>query len=290
VTEQIRNFHRWLDVDLALEATKTGNFTGCNPNEAPIGTFRAIYEEKYGSEVYGRDLWKQMIEEKDAKKTWFSELINRVYNQKNEGSCVANACAGMHEDCQALQFGVDSVIHLSAMSLYHFTGSRPNSGSTLDGNLNRIMKYGVLPSNAYPENVSRFKHCHVDVGFYTKLADGWEETAEMFKGHEFLDISTSEGFATCLLKGYPVMYARSGHCIRAVRLFYKGGKFLLGYLNSWGQWGDVLNDLFSYGMGYDSERVMQGAASGAVCLRSVNSPQLNESKAPAAKPRRRRAA
>jgi hypothetical protein len=266
-----RNFGRWLDLDLASEATKTGNFTGCNPNEAPPGTFRGMFEDRFAADIYGRDQWKSIIEQKDTEHTWLTELINRVFNQKQEASCVSNAGAGCHEDDQALQFGPDRVIHVSAMSTYHFTGSSPNSGSNLDDCLNQMRTVGILPNDS-EENKSRFKHTHVDVGYYTKLPQGFEETAALFKVDESYDIGTIEGIFTAVAKGYSVMYARAGHCIRLVRIFWDGTKFIFGYLNSWGQWGDVLNEQISYGIGYDSDRTMQSACRGAICFRSSRSP------------------
>ena len=267
-----REFGRWLDLDFGSESTRTGNFTGCNPNEAPVGTFRACFEDRYGAELIPKSDWKELIERKNSEQSWMSELIARVFNQGQEGACVADTAAQQHEICQSLQFGLDRVIHLSAISLYKRTGSSPGSGSTLDDNIREIMETGILPLDD-EANKKRFNHCMPNTGFRLPFPGGWQHTAELFRGHEYLDIRSWEGLATCIFNGYPVMYARDGHCITGVRLFLDQGRFLLGYCNSWGPWGDQLNSLFPYGMGYDSESKASRAAPGAVCMRSVRSPQ-----------------
>lgn len=268
----VRNFERWLDIDLASEATRTGNFTGCNPNVAEPGTFRAVFEDKYAAEVYPRETWPDLIARKDAESSWISDIITRIFNQLNEGACVSDTAGQLHESLQALQYGRKRVIHVSAISLYKRCGRSPSSGSTLDKNINELQVNGILPLND-EVNVKRFRHCMPNTGFYEPFPDGWKDTAALFRGHEYLDITSWEGFVSCLIRGYPIMYARNSHCITGVRLFYQSKKFILGYCNSWGKWGDVLNATFAFGMGYDSETLAARAAYGAVCMRSVRSPQ-----------------
>lgn len=70
-----------------------------------------------------------------------------------------------------------------------------------------------------------------------------------------------------------MLYARNGHSILGIRLFWRNGSLVLGYTNSWSlQWGDVTNDELRGGMGYDSRNVMRNSYYGAYALRSVKLP------------------
>jgi len=155
--------------------------------------------------------------------------------------------------------------------LYKVVGNSPGSGSNLDDNLDTMLKRGALPLDT-PENKARFACTFPHNGFYTKYPTGYLDVCKLFTDAEYLDISSYQEFGTALLKGYPVMYARQSHCITGCRLFYTSGKIMLGYANSWGQWGDKVSKILAYGMGYDSASIMKNAAYGAIALRSANIP------------------
>lgn len=266
-----RNFDKWMDVDLVQQATDYGRELGALPRESEPGTDRPLFGDI--EDVIQPNDWPDYIKMLDESKAWMSELITWICDQNGEGSCVSNVAIKQHEIRQAIQYGKDKVVRLSPVSVYKVCGSRPNSGSTLDRNIYIMDKRGALPLNT-AENKERFKHTFPHNGFYTDYPDGFEETCNLFRNAEFYDIGSYAEFGTALIKGFPVMYARSGHCITGVRLFYRNNKVILGYCNSWSLgWGDVLNDELNGGMGYDSESVMRNAARGAVALRSVNLPE-----------------
>jgi hypothetical protein len=82
-------------------------------------------------------------------------------------------------------------------------------------------------------------------------------------------VRSYDGFITALLRGYPVVYGRSGHSICAVRPVFKGNKLYVKYANSWGNWGEN-------GYGYDSENMIRAGASWAFAVRTVVDPGLSE--------------
>lgn len=264
-----RNFDKWMDIDLPKEAVKHNRLMGAMPRASGIGSFLPMYRDI--EELIPTKDWPDLIKVFDESKSWMSELIRWICDQDGEGSCVSNATIKQHEIRQEIQYG--SVIRLSPVSVYKVCGSRPNSGSTLERNIYVMDKRGALPLDT-EENKKQFKHTFPHNGFYTNYPQGFEETANLFRNAEYFDISSYEEFGSAILRGFPVMYARQGHCILGCRLFYRNGKIVLGYCNSWSLgWGDVMNDELSGGMGYDSESLMRYSAYGAIGLRSVVLPE-----------------
>lgn len=264
-----RNFEKWMDLNLPSEADKYGRLMGALPRPTVAGSYLPLYRDV--EEIIPYKDWPDLIKAFDESKSWMSELVQWICDQDGEGSCVSNAVIKMHEIRQMLQYG--NIIKLSPVSVYRVCGSRPNSGSTLERNAYVMDKRGALPLNT-PENKLRFKHTFPHNGFYTQYPDGFEETCSLFRNAEFFDIGSFEEFGSAILRGFPVMYARQGHCILGCRLFFRNGKVVLGYCNSWSlNWGDRMNDELSGGMGYDSENIMRYSANGAVGLRSVILPE-----------------
>lgn len=212
--------------------------------------------------VIPRDQWPTLIKAIDDAGGGLDLLVTRIYDQKSEGSCVSNAtCQGM-EIAQARRRGKANVVHLSAISVYQEVAGGPNTGSMVSSNLKQIMTYGALPLKS-PENDAIFKHTMENTGFYTRKPQGWQETAKRFRAHEVFDVRSYDGFITALLKGYPVVYGRSGHSICAVRPVYKGNQLYVRYANSWrSDWGEN-------GFGYDSESKIRAGASWAFAVRTV---------------------
>ncbi len=218
--------------------------------------------------VIPRDQWPTLVKSIDDAGGGLDLLVTRIYDQKSEGSCVSNATCQAMEIAQARRRGRASVIHLSAISLYKRCGRSPGSGSMVSTNLKEILGTGVLPLDN-EQNRKLFKHVMPNTGFYQKYPDGWQETAKRFRGNEVYDIRSYDGFITALLRGYPVVYGRSGHSICAVRPIYRGNQLYVKYANSWHEsWGDK-------GYGYDSESKIRAGASWAFALRTVVDPDLN---------------
>lgn len=201
------------------------------------------------------------------------DLITRILNQGQEGSCVGNATTQGHQVAQAAQFGKDKVIQLSAISLYKQIGSSAQSGSSVDDAMSAIDSTGILPLDT-PENRAKFgDQVMPPTGFKSPYPANWKTTAAMFRGFEFRVIRTTGGLWTALCQRKPVIVGRQGHSICYCRPTRKGGSRKVKYANSWGQWGDAGGD-FSYGFGYDSESLIRQSASWCFAITGVTYPQV----------------
>jgi hypothetical protein len=210
--------------------------------------------------IIPREQWPTHISAIDAAGGGLDLLVTRIYDQGREGSCTSNATCQSHEILQNAQYGPHRVVHLSAISLYKRVGSSPMSGSSVSANLRELRSRGALPVEPCG---GLFPHCMSNTGFSQRYPSGWEATAKLFKGGEYFEIRSYEGFITALLRGYPVVYGRQGHAICAVRPVIRNGRLYVKYANSWHHsWGD-------HGFGYDSESQIRQGAQWAFALRSV---------------------
>lgn len=220
------------------------------------------YREKFGV-MSDRDI-DAAIELLDANGGGADMFVSRIYDQGQEGSCVANACCQANEIVQAKQFGIENVIPLSAISLYKRIGRSASSGASVSDGLKEMETRGVLPLDT-PENRKRFKHVMPNTGFRQKMPDGWEPTAGMFEGVEATIIRKEDELWTALCRQEPVVVGRSGHSICYCRPMRDGRGRKVKYANSWGNWGDK-------GFGYDSQRMIASSARWAFALRTVRVP------------------
>lgn len=230
----------------------------------------ASYEDS--QVIHPRDQWEAIAEKIQAEKAGTEWLVTRIYDQKNEGSCVANACSQANEIVQAKQFGKDRVVHLSAMSLYQRIGSGPNSGAMVSDGMEEMQSRGVLPLDN-PENRAAYgDQVMPNTGWRTSKPSGWEATAKKFKAVECLVVRSTEGLASALLNGHPVVVGRQGHSICYCGVVFKNGRLNIAYANSWGGgssgWGSPLGEHQS-GFGFDSESQFRQSAGWAFAVRSV---------------------
>lgn len=203
-------------------------------------------------------------------------LVTRVFNQRQEGSCVGNAVTQDDEVLQAKQFGKENVIPLSAISVYKRIGSSPGSGAMVSDALDEICKRGALPLDT-PANREKFGDAVMPhTGFYTKFPADWEKTAKQFAGREYLVIKGVNALLSALCKGFPVVVGREGHSILYLRPMRRNGKRVVKYVNSWGEWGDA-GGTFPSGFGYDSESQIRKSAGWAFALRTIAVPTWRQS-------------
>lgn len=258
---------RFVDVDFDAQSRasrRDRGWTGIEPvafRDAGVPHYRDVEPLIPDAE------WPRLIREYERQWGLIAPHITRIYDQDGEPSCVSNAFCQAHEIVQARTFGHDRVVHLSAISLYKRVGS-PRSGSTLWDNMREMTTRGALPLDN-PQNRQRFAHVFPANGYHTPWPTGWEETARLFQNAEWADIDSLQEFMTALLRGHPVIYARSGHCILAVTPVLRNSTLYCGYVNSWGRWGAPVNERFDYGMGFDTRRVM---SYGGYALRSIRLP------------------
>lgn len=235
-----------------------------------VGAFaspRECFEDRVA--VIPRNQWEAEIEKIQAAGGGAERLVTRIYDQGREGSCVANACSQAHEILQALQFGKDRVVHLSAISLYKRIGRSPGSGAMVSDGLDEASAKGILPLDT-PENRARFGDAVMpNTGFYTAYPSGWEAVAKKFRYDEWDVIRTFDGMGTALLQQRPVVVGRQGHSICYVGLMVRNGRLVAPYPNSWSlDWGAPLGDMTG-GFGFDSESQIKMSASWAFTPRTA---------------------
>lgn len=233
------------------------------------GDLGVPFARLFGGESYERAVGvltdaeiARAMEQMEAEGGGADKLVTRIYDQRQEGSCVANATSQSHEIVQALQFGLENVVHLSAISLYKRIGRSPQSGAMVSDGIDEMRKRGILPLDT-PENRARFGGSVMpNTGFSTPYPPGWEETAKQFAGFEGHVVESVQGILSALCNQHPVVVGREGHSICYCRVIDRSGKRVVKYANSWGNWGDE-------GFGYDTENQIRKSANWAFALRSV---------------------
>lgn len=247
---------RFLDVDFTRDPRYVKGYDSFG-NEGLFGDYEDI------ANLIPESEWKDRIAEIDAQDSGADSLVTRIYDQKQEGSCVANATCQAHEVMQALQFGKDRVTHLSAMSLYRRIGSGPQSGAMVSDGMDELASRGALPLDN-PENRARFgDKVMPNTGWSNKFPADWELTAKNFRADEGNVIRSLAGMMTALLLRRPVVVGRQGHSIAYVRPMLKNGSYVAKFANSWsGGWGDA-------GFGYDTLSQMKMSSGWAWTPRSI---------------------
>lgn len=201
-----------------------------------------------------------------------ADYVTRVFNQRNEGSCVGNMLAQGDECLQAKQFGKDAVVPMSAISIYKQIGRSAQSGATVSDGLDAITKVGVLPLDT-PANRARFgDHVMPHTGFSTRFPSDWQETAKLFRVSEAYVIRDLPGYWTALCNGWFVGVGRAGHSILQVAPIRKSGERASLYVNSWDySWGAAYKDLPG-GFGVDTARYVRESATWAIAFRALKAP------------------
>lgn len=255
-----------VDVDFPSDPS----FTFGDQGFAAFGPPRAPYGESVN--VIPESQWRDMAEAIKAAGGGCSQLVSRIYNQGNEGSCVANACSQAHEIIQAKTYGKANVVHLSAISLYKRIGRSANSGAMVSDGLDEMAERGILPLDDEGNRAKFGSAVMPNTGFRTAYPSGWEATAKKFAGTEWFIIESVNELITALLNQHPVVVGRSGHSIAYCDAVYEGSNLLVAYANSWGGgqsgWGSPYGGHPS-GFGFDSMRLIRSSASWAFALRSV---------------------
>lgn len=199
------------------------------------------------------------------------DLVQRIHNQRNEGSCVGQAGTAGVEVLMVEQLGPERFVPIGAQSLYKQIGRSPNSGATISSALRELTETGCLPLDT-AANRERFgNHVMPDVGFHTRWPSDWKNTARKFRVSEFFAIRSVQGLKTALVCGHPVVVGRQGHSILYLDLLRDRNRWVVKYVNSWGSWGDG-HGQHSAGFGYDTESQIRQSASWAFAIRGITAP------------------
>ncbi|GIV50782.1 MAG: hypothetical protein KatS3mg038_1303 [Candidatus Kapaibacterium sp.] len=226
----------------------------------------ADYEDSLG--VIPEAEWQEHVEELERRNIGCEHLIVHIYNQGRVGSCTSHATCQAMMIAAAVQFGRQRTPILSPISLYKRVARGPNSGSTIEDNVDEAMGRGVLPADV-SEQSARFKHVMPSGDWHARFPQGWEETARQFLLDEVYVCRSVAAVVSALLRGHPVIVGRDGHAICYVRPTYRRGALSVIYANSWGQWGVGVGP-WEYGFGLDSARQLERASTWAVAVRTVN--------------------
>lgn len=215
----------------------------------------------------------EAIERMNAEQTGGEWLVSRIFDQKREGACTSDAIGQGHEVKQADQFGINMVVHVSAISLYKRIARSASSGSAPSDGIDELAKRGILPLDS-PENRTRFGSAVMpNTGFNIPFPADWEDTAARFLLREWYAVKTVDGLMTALCHRDPVIVGREGHAICYIAPKVVGGRWAVAYANSWGAWGAAMGS-HDYGFGVDTLAQVKKSAKYAFVLRSVRSPVL----------------
>ncbi len=248
-------------------------------DEQPEYTFGCIEKtEFFGSAPYAEDVIEilpenRLIEEYEKNKAVgasAANMVTRIYNQGNEGSCVGNATAQAIEVLQAIQFGIDNVVPISAISVYKHIGSSPNSGATIEDACEAIQTIGALPLDT-PENRAKFGNIVMPhTGFRTPFPEGYEKVAADFQAFEVFKIRNTAAMKNCLVRpDIVVIVGREGHSVLYVEPEIENRRtWNADYVNSWGKWG-FGKGRFDYGFGRDTMRQIEKSSYFAFGIRAI---------------------
>lgn len=246
---------RVIDVDFK-QAVPTGQSLGML-QESPNDMFSRAPAESYGNflPLIPRSEWKARADKINPK---LRKCIRNVKNQRNEGSCVGNGGTGQWQFAACLQFGADEDYRiLSAAIAYSMIGSSANSGAYVGDVVTLLSETGCIveSGHGYLDKYQFGPTGFYDAKNYRKANPDWVKDAANYLSGEYYRVDTVDEWATALLSGHPILKGRSGHCIFDFIWDYdEAAKWFAGYCNSWGDWGDPINEFVGNGLGWDSER------------------------------------
>lgn len=236
---------RFLDVSFPDDP----NFVFGDLGISPFARTFAAYEDS--EEMMTDSQCREAAEQQEVEGS-LEWLIKRIFDQGQEGSCVGNAGTQGNMVIQAIQFGLENVIDMSAISLYQLIGRSAQSGAMVSAALDAMRDTGIIPLDT-PENRARFGNIVMPHrGFKTRRPQGWQEIAKQFLTPEWDIIRTFQGLKTAAAKRKPIIVGREGHSILYIGLRW-ANRFLFPYVNSWREsWGMAMAN-FTGGFGIDSE-------------------------------------
>ncbi len=258
---------RFVDSDFRnKEVNPDGFMLATSPDNAPRGTYAPVLEDKAGFTIIDKSEWPDRIEEMDQQGGGLERFIIHIYNQGREGTCTSQQESQKGNVVDCMQFGPDEVVLRSPISIYMQVAPGPGTGSSVGENLVQTRTVGALPLADSATN-EEIKHAMSSTGYKrSKYKDGWEEHASMLRSDEYFEIDTSAGFVTALFNGWPVGYGRQGHSILALRPVMRNGTVYVMYVNSWGEWGAVINGRKAYGFDSPSQYGTGATRYGCNCL------------------------
>ncbi len=193
-----------------------GRVPGCLPRVTPFGKVFAPASEKI--KIIDRLLWADYVG------VSVRQFVKMILNQGSVGSCATEAITGAVMIARA--FAGLPHVPLNPWFIYHTTSDGVDRGSSIDANLEFVLKYGIAPESVWPRSK----------GWREKPSPEAYEAALEFRDIEVWDIASVNEMVSGLLLPCPVVYGANGHAVVKVE-HLDDNKGL--DLNSWGDdWGD----------------------------------------------------
>lgn len=180
--------------------------------------------------------WREKAVEVEAN---IRKGVQRRHDQDGVGQCVAESTTYAMEFRAYFAMGLDHWVALSPSSLYSRIGTSNNSGAYVSDGAKYSAQQGVLPLTG-----EDYPHTMVDVGYRPRELNslsGWQNTAKSFRA-EWQKCNSREEMISAMLQYKPVIMGRRGHSMAYVFIKYEGNRLYVAALQSWGEYGEVLNE------------------------------------------------
>ena len=231
--------------------------------------------------------WPDAARDNDRFGTWGLNYIDRFTNQHSTHECTTHSlranfeaarnreraisyAEGPKKDFRYPESAKAGSVWLSPLSVYCEANPRQWGGANVRQVLEIAVRRGMLPETVQPAEYG-FKHAlHGTCGkggmnqasgdwvSLSRLPEGWEETAKLFRPLEVIFPASYEEAVSCLLRGLVVSVGRDGHAVPYAK--YMAGERLACYVDSY----DVLR--------YDSERTMKSSWRGSFAIVTTTKP------------------
>lgn len=189
----------------------------CLPRKTSFGRCFAPASEKI--KLIPRSKWAEY-----AGRISLRPFVKTILDQDGVGSCATEASGQSVMVARALA-GLPHV-DLNPWFIYQKTSGGWDRGSSIDENLEFILKNGIAPESVWPR----------DKGWQTKPSDAAYEAALAFRDIEVFDIASIDEMVSALLTGCAVVYGSKGHAV--VKIEHLDDDKGLD-VNSWGtDWKD----------------------------------------------------
>ena len=165
--------------------------------------------------------------------------VQRRHDQDGVGQCVAESTTYAMEFRAYFSMGLPHWVALSPSSLYSRIGTSNNSGAYVSDGAKYSQTQGVLPLSG-----EDYQHTMGEVGYSPRELNGmqgWQNTAKMFRA-EWQQCNSREEMVSAMLQFKPVIMGRRGHSMAYIFIKYEGSTLYVAALQSWGEYGEVLNE------------------------------------------------
>lgn len=199
-----------------------GRYAACLPRKSKVGAICPLVREHL--EIIPQDQW-EAINQSLNNGRGLRDYVPTILDQDGAGSCATESTT-MSVMLTRKVRGMKHVL-LNPWFIYYHTGGQSDmgngrgGGSAIDDVLQFARQHGIASEAVWPR-----KH-----GWQQKPSGIAYEDAKQNHIEEFFDATNILEAASCLLRGWPLVYGAKGHSVLRIALHHD--------VNSWGnQWGD----------------------------------------------------